>query len=192
VGGVAVGELKRAAVRLGVSAGVLREQGWRQASESRVQAVLADRPGWLVEAQRRRGVKMAKRQWQRSRRAVAARLGVQMRVVREREIQADAVPGLLADPPLWLVEERHRQQLHIGKQTKARLRAELSEALVAGVHLEWMFELKCATSPEDVEAIDARFPSEVVKAMAEAGRLVAELPADEVRARIERAKDLAR
>lgn len=187
-----MGELKRAAVRLGVSPGVLREQGWRQASESRVQAVLTDRPGWLVEAQRRRGVKMAKRQWQRGRRAVAARLGVQMRVVREREIQAVAVPGLLADPPLWLVEERHRQQLHIEKQTKARLRAELSEALVAGIHQEWMFALKCATSPKEVQEIDARFPVEVDKAMAEAARLAAALPADEMRARIERAKDLTR
>jgi hypothetical protein len=113
---VSVSELKRAAQRLGVTTTVLRQQGWRCASDARVDAVLVESPAWLIE-------------------------------------------------------ERARRRAHVELQTKARLRAALGAALVDVVEDQLVFELKCADNPEEVAAVEARFPDEVAKAIDRARQL---------------------
>jgi hypothetical protein len=187
-----MGELKRVAQQLGVTTTVLRQHGWKTASAARVRAVQADPPDWLVEARVRRAMKRAKQRRLQDRRVVAARLGIQARAVKEFDLHAGAVAALLADPPDWLVAERQRRQAHIEQQSKDRLRADLSEALVDSVHEVWFQELKYAATAEQVAAIDARWAPEVDKAKREAQELAEHMGPEQVRARIERERDSAR
>jgi hypothetical protein len=90
-----------------------------------------------------------------------------------------------------LVAERHRQQDHIQREAKAELRRKLTDALVTSVHEVWFQELKRATTDDEVEAIDARWAPEVSRAKQEARRLVDELSAEQVRARIDREQQAA-
>ncbi len=132
--GAKMRELKVAALRLGVTSGVLRAQGWKTASEARVQAVEDERPGWLVEARDRRRRKLATialpRQWSQT----ARRLGVSEGLVRSHGVGAQEVAGLLTDPPAWLVSERDRRAAHPAGEVAAQQRQdEIDEAYVRAV-----------------------------------------------------------
>jgi len=186
-----MGELKRAAQQLGVTSGVLRQQGWKTASDARIQAVEADPPEWLIRAQETRRKKRTEQKRLRDRRNIATSLGIQARAVTGHDIEPGDVEALLAEPPEWLVVEQQRRQAQIEREAKERLRVDLSEALVDSVHDVWFQELKYATTDEEVGAIDARWAPEVAMAKKEAQRLVEELTPEQVRARIERERESA-
>jgi hypothetical protein len=84
--GAKMGELKRAAQRLGVTSTVLREHGWKTASAERIEAVKNNPPGWLIEARERRRQKRAGQCYLRDRKATASGLGIQVRAVKARGI----------------------------------------------------------------------------------------------------------
>jgi hypothetical protein len=132
-----------------------------------------------------------KRARRRDRASTAARLGVQVRVVRERAIKPGEVGGLLAARPGWLIAEQERQQAQIAREAEDKLRRELADALVTSVHEVWFQELKHAVSDADADAIDARWAPEVRRAKQEARQLAGELSAEQVRARIGRERDAA-
>lgn len=48
-----MGEIKAAALRLGVASSMLRQQGWKTASEARIGAVESDCPDWLIVGRQR-------------------------------------------------------------------------------------------------------------------------------------------
>lgn len=116
----------------------------------------------------------ARKRRRRERQSTAARLGVQVRAVRDRGITPDEVA------------EQERRQARIEREAEGRLRCELADALVTSVHEVWSQELKHAVSDADVAAIDARWAPEVGRAKREARQLAGELTAEQVRARIAR------
>jgi hypothetical protein len=181
-----LGELKRAAQQLGVTSTTLREQGWSTASPTRVKAVKENPPEWLIKARERRRVKRARQHQLRATKTTAARLGVQVRAVKERGIGPGDVKVLLADPPEWLTTEQQRRQVQIERETKDALRRELTDTLVTSVHEVWFQELKTAATDAEVEEADVRWAPEVDRARREARDLVDELTPDRIRARIDR------
>jgi len=146
-------------------------------------------PEWLIEARERRRQNKARQRRLRDRKNTAARLGVQVRAVKERDIKPSEVAGLLAAPPAGLIAEQARRQAQIEREAKDRLRRDLTNTLVTSVQDAWFQELKPAVSDEEVDAIDARWAPEVDRAKREAEHLVAELTPVQVRARIEREQD---
>jgi hypothetical protein len=146
-------ELKRAARQLGVTSATLRQHGWKTASPARVRAARDNPPDWLVAARERRQGKHQRR----DRVSTAARLGIQPRAVRERDIKPGEVGGLLAARPGWLVAEQERRQAQIAREAADKLRRELADALVTSVREVWFQELKHAVSDADIDAIDARW-----------------------------------
>jgi hypothetical protein len=192
MGQAKMGELKRAARQLGVTSTTLRQHGWKTASPARVKAVKDNPPDWLLVARERRRGKRARQRERRDHMNTAARLGVQVRVVRDRDIKPGEVGALLAARPGWLVVEQERRQSQIEREAKDRLRRELADALVASVHEVWFQELKYAISDADVDAIDARWAPEVERAKQDARQMAGELTAEQVRARIGRERCAAR
>lgn len=192
MGHAKMGELKRAARQLGVTSTTLRQHGWKTASPARVKAVKDNPPDWLLAARERRHEKRAQQYERCDRKDTAALLGVQVRVVKDRDIKPGEVEGLLAARPGWLIVERERRQSQIERKAKDQLRRELTDALVTSVHEVWFQELKYAISNADVEAIDARWAPEAERAKQEARQMVDELTADQVRARIDRERDASR
>jgi hypothetical protein len=182
-------ELKCAAQQLGITSTTLRQHGWKTASPERVRAVKDDPPGWLLAARERRDEKRAQQRERRDRKNTPARLGVQVRVVKDRDIKPGEVGGLLAARPSWLIVEQERRQSQTGRKAKDHLRSELTDALVTSVHEAWFQELKYAVSDADVDAIDARWAPEVERARQEARQMVDELTAEQVRTRIDRERD---
>lgn len=140
--------------------------------------------GELKRAARRRG--------RRGRASTAARLGVQVRTVRDRDIKPGEVGGLLAARPGWLIAEQERRQSQIEREAEGQLRRELTDALVTSVHEVWFQELKTAVSDADADAIDARWALEVERAKQEARQMAGELAAEQMRARIDRERDASR
>jgi hypothetical protein len=133
----------------------------------------------------------ARRQEKRARASTAARLGIQPRAVRDRDIKPGEIEGLLAARPGWLIAEQERRQAQIRREAEDKLRRELADALVASVHEVWFQELKHAVSAADAGAVDARWAPEVGRARQEARQLAGELSAEQVRARIGRERDAA-
>jgi hypothetical protein len=131
----------------------------------------------------------SKRARRRDRASTAARLGIQPRAVRDRDIKPEEVRGLLAARPGWLIAEQERRQAQVAREAEDKLRRELADALVTSVHEVWLQELKHAVSDADVDAIDARWAPEVGRARREARQLAAELAPGQVRARIGRERD---
>jgi hypothetical protein len=189
MGQAKMGELKRAARQLGVTSSTLCQHGWKTASSARVKAVRGNPPDWLVVARERRREKRAQQRERRDHKNTAARLGVQVRAVKDRDIKPGEVEGLLAARPGWLIVEQERRQAQIERKAKDQLHRELTDALVTSVHEVWLQELKYAISDADVEAIDARWAPEVERAKQEARRMAGELTAEQVRARIDRERD---
>jgi len=186
MGSARMGELKRAAGQLGVISTVLRGQGWKTASPAQVQAIQKDPPEWLLAARERRQAKLAARVRARERKRTAARLGVQLRAVKEHDILPDQVAGLLAARSGWLIAERARRGTQLQREAKDRLCRELADALVLSVRDAWFQELERAASEAQADAIDARWAPEVKRARREARELVDELTEEQVRARIGR------
>jgi hypothetical protein len=178
-------ELKRAARQLGVTSTALRQQGWRTASPARVRAAREDPPDWLAAARERRPGKHQRR----DRVSTAARLGIQPRAVRDRDIKPGEVGGLLAVRPGWLIAEQERRRSQIAREAEDKLRRELADALVTSVQEVWFQELKRAVTAAAADAIDARWAPEVRRAKREARQLAGELSAERVRARIGRERD---
>jgi hypothetical protein len=191
MGQAKMGELKRAARRLGVTSTTLRQHGWKTASPARVKNVKDNPPDWLLVARERRRGKRARQRERCDYMNTAARLGVQVRVVRDRDIKLGEVGGLLAARPGWLIVEQERRQSQIEREAKDRLPRELADALVASVHEVWFQKLKYAISDADVDAIDARWAPEVERAKQEARQMADELTAEQVRARIGRERGAA-
>jgi hypothetical protein len=187
-----MGELRRAAQRLGVTSTTLRQHGWKTASAERIEAVRASPPGWLTEARERLRRKKARQRRLRDRRETATRLGVQARAVRERDIQPGEVGSLLAAPPDWLVAAQARQRAQAEREAKDALLRDLTDELVLSVHETWFQELKRARSDQERDAVDAQWGPEVGRAKREARRLVDELTPRQVRARIGREQAAAR
>jgi len=175
MGSARVGELKRAAQRLGVTSTTLRQQGWKTASPERIEAAEDDPPDWLTVARGRRRAKRARQERLRDRKNTAARLEVQARAVRERDITPSEVEDLLAAPPDWLIAEQARQKAQTEREAKDRLRRELTDVLVMSVHDAWFQQLKRATSDAEVDAIDAQWAPEVDRVRREAQQMVDEL-----------------
>ena len=192
MGRAKMGELKRAARQLGVASTTLRQHGWRTASPARVQETKENPPDWLVEARERQREKRARNRDRRNREATAARLGIRARAVKDREIQPREVDDLLASPPDWLIAEQERRQAQIERESKDRLRRELTDALLDSVEDAWFQELKYAVSDAEADAINDRGASDVRRAKQEARRLVEELTEEQVRARIGREQDAVR
>jgi hypothetical protein len=184
--GAKMGELKRAAQRLGVTSTTLRDHGWKTASAGRIEAVKNNPPGWLIEARERRRQKRAGQCYLCDRKATASRLGIQVRAVKARDITPGEVEDLLASPPDWLVAEQERRQAQIEREAKDRLRREFAGVLVGSVHEVWFQELKYATSDAEAAAIDPRWAREVEQAKREARHLVEEMTPGQVRARVGR------
>jgi hypothetical protein len=105
-----MGELKRAAKIFGVASSTLRQHGWSTASPDGVQAVINDPPDWLITARENRRSKRAKQQKRRADQSTASRLGIPVRVVRQRGIGPDDVEELLASSPAWLITACQRCQ----------------------------------------------------------------------------------
>ena len=186
-----MGALKRAAQQLGISSTLLRQHGWKTASPERIRAVTDNPPDWLVEARDRRDVKRARQQRLRDRKDTAARLGIQVRAVAERDIRPEDVGDLLAALPEWLIAEQLRRHAQVEREAKDRLGRELTDALVLSVHDAWFQQLKRATSHAEVDAIDAQWAPEVQRVKAEARQMVDELSPEQLRARIDRDRDAA-
>lgn len=184
-------ELKRAAQQLGVSSTLLRQHGWTTASPERIRAVTDNPPDWLVEARDRRDVKRARQQRLRDRKDAAARLGIQVRAVAERDIRPEDVGDLLAGLPEWLIAEQLRRHAQVEREAKDRLRRELTDALVLSVHDAWFQQLKRATSDAEVDAIDAQRVPEAQRVKREARQMLDELSPEQSRARIDRERDAA-
>jgi hypothetical protein len=130
-----------------------------------------------------------KRARRRARASTAARLGIQVRAVRDRDIKPGEVVGLLVARPGWLIAEQERRQAQIRRAADDKLRRELADALVALVHEVWLQELKHTVSDADIDAVDARWAPEVARAKQEARQLAGELTPEQVRARIGRERD---
>jgi hypothetical protein len=192
MGQAKMGELKCAAQQLGVTSTTLRQHGWKTASPARVKAVRDNPPGWLLVARERCHEKRAQQRECRDHKNTAARLGVRVRVVTDRDIKPGEVEGLLAARPGWLIVEQERRQAQIERKAKDQLHRELTDALVTSVHEVWFQELKYAISDADVDAIDARWAPEVERAKQEARQMAGELAAERVRARIDRERDASR
>lgn len=175
-----MGQLKRAAEMLGVSSSDLRAQGWTTASEARVAAVLADRPSWLRQAQVARRARRDAKRGRGRRRAMADRLGVQARAVRERDVQLGEVNGLLAAPPDWLETERERRQLQVEREGRDRLRVDLRTALQDSVRDSWFRDWKDALNPTDADLVDEYWAAEYGRARGLARDLVDELTPEQV------------
>ena len=186
-----MGALKRAAQQLGISSTLLRQHGWKTASPERIRAVTDNPPDWLVEARDRRDVKRARQQRLRDRKDTAARLGIQVRAVAERDIRPEDVGDLLAALPEWLIAEQLRRHAQVEREAKDRLGRELTDALVLSVHDAWFQQLIRATSDAEVDAIDAQWAPEVQRVKAEARQMVDELSPEQLRARIDRDRDAA-
>jgi hypothetical protein len=184
-------ELKRAARQLGVTSTTLRQQGWKTASPERVEAAGDNPPDWLVAARERCEKKRARQRRRRDFQSTAARLGVQVRAVRDRGIKPGEVGGLLAARPGWLIAEQERRQAQTVREAKERLRRELADALVTSVHEAWLQELKRAVSEADIDVINAQWAAEIRRAKQEARQLAGELTPEQVRARIARERDAA-
>jgi hypothetical protein len=137
-------------------------------------------------------LKRARQRGRRDRASTAARLGVQPRAVRDRDIKPGEIEGLLAARPGWLIAEQERRQAQTEREAEDKLRRELAGALVTSVHEVWFQELKTAVSDADADAIDARWAPEVRRAKREARQLASELSAERVRARIGRERDASR
>src|SRR5450432_1842264 len=108
--------------------------------------------------------KRARQRGRRDRAGTAARLGVQPRAIRNRDIKPGEVGGLLAARPGWLIAEQERRQAQIEREAEDKLRRELTDALVTSVHEVWFQELKTAVAAEDADAGDARWVPEVRRA----------------------------
>lgn len=183
--------LKRAAQQLGISSTLLRQHGWTTASPERIRAVTDNPPDWLVEARDRRDVKRARQLRLRDRKDAAARLGIQVRAVAERDIRPEDVGDLLAALPEWLIAEQLRRHAQVEREAKDRLGRELTDALVLSVHDAWFQQLIRATSDAEVDAIDAQWAPEVQRVKAEARQMLDELSPEQLRARIDRERDAA-
>lgn len=118
MGQAKTGELKRAARQLGVTSTALRQHGWKTASPARVKAVRDNPPDWLLVARERRHGKRARQRECRDRKNTAARLGVRVRVVKDRDIKPGMAGGLLAARPGWLIVEQERRQEQIERTAK--------------------------------------------------------------------------
>jgi hypothetical protein len=182
-------ELKRAAQQLGITSTTLRQHGWKTASPEHVRAVKDDPPDWLLVARERRHAKRVQQRERRDLKNTAARLGVQVRVVKDRDIKPGEAGALLAARPSWLIVEQEQRQSQARRKAKDQLRGELTDALVTSVHEAWLQELKYAVSDADVDAIDARWAPEVERARQEARQMAGDLSAEQVRARIDRERD---
>ena len=191
MGQAKMGELRRAARQLGVTSTTLRRHGWKTASPARVKAVRDNPPDWLVVARERRHDKRARQRERRDHKNTAARPGVRVGVVKDRDIRPGMAGGLLAARPGWLIVERERRRAQIEREAKDRLRRELTDALVTSVHEVWFQELKYAISDADVDDIDARWAPEAGRAKQEARQMTGELAAKRVRARTDRERDAA-
>jgi hypothetical protein len=121
----------------------------------------------------------------RDRVSTAARLGIQPRVVRDRDIKPGEVEGLLAARPGWLIAEQERRQAQTEREAEDKLRRDLADALVASVHEVWLQDLKTAVTG----AVDARWAPKVRRTRREARQLAGELTPEQVRARIGRERD---
>jgi hypothetical protein len=167
----------------------LRQHGWKTASPARVKAVKDNPPDWLIVARERRRDKRARQREHRGHVNTAARLEVQVRVVKDRSIGPGEVEGLLDARPDWLLVEQERRQSQTERKAEDQLCRELTDALVTSVHEVWFQELKYAISDADVDAIDARWAPEVERTRQEARQMAGELTAEQVRARIDRERD---
>jgi hypothetical protein len=179
-----MGEVKRAAQQPGVTSTTLGERGWTAACPARVQAVTGKPPGWLAGAGGRRRNKRAEQRVLGDRKTTASRLGIQVRAVRDGDIEPREVEGLLAARPGWLVVEQKRRQAQIEREAKDGLRRDLAGAVVDSVPGAWLRELRCVTSGAETGALGARWSAEVSGAKREAQRLAGELSPGQVRARI--------
>lgn len=175
-----MGQLKRAAELLGVSSSDLRAQGWATASDARVAAVLADRPAWLTQAQQARRARRDAKRGRGRRRAMADRLGVQRRAVREHGVQLGDVNGLLASPPDWLETERHRRQVQVEREARDRLRVDLRTALEDSVRDAWFRDWKDAADDAEAGTVDDYWSAEYGRARGVARELVDDLTAEQV------------
>lgn len=128
-----MGELKRAAQQLGVTSSVLRQQGWKTASDARIAAVLNDPPEWLDHARERRRKQMVKRRIMHQRNTTAQRLGVQVRAVKAYGVDPSDVEAILADPPDWLVTERKRKRTQVERAKADAERRDAADARQAEI-----------------------------------------------------------
>jgi hypothetical protein len=192
MGRAKMGELKRAAGRLGVTRTTLREHGWTTASAERVKAVEDDPAGWLAEAQDSGYQSSARRRQLRDRKETAARLSVQVRAVKEHGIMPCEAGGLLAARPAWLVSEQAMRRAQADREARDLLRRDLTDALVTSACDAWFQELKRAVSDGERDAIDTQWASEIDRAEREARQLAGELTPEQVRARTGRERDAAR
>ena len=78
-------------------------------------------------------LKRARQHQLRATKTTAARLGVQVRAVKERGIGPGDVKVLLADPPEWLTTEQQRRRVQIERETKDALRRELTDTLARAI-----------------------------------------------------------
>lgn len=101
-----MGELKRAAALLGVTSTALRQHGWKTASPARVQAALADPPGWLSIERERRNVQVDRDRSDAERRAATES--------RQAEIDAAYWRALKdgGDTDAWAAGVLHRAGIH--------------------------------------------------------------------------------
>lgn len=175
-----MGQLKRAADLLGVSSSDLRAQGWTTASDARVAATLAGRPAWLTEAQMARRARRDAKRGRGRRRAIADRLGVQGRAVRERDVQLSDVNGLLASPPDWLEAERRRREVQVEREARDRLRVDLRTALEDSVRDAWFRDWKDAADAAEADTVDDYWSAEYGRARGAARDLVDELTPEQV------------
>jgi hypothetical protein len=181
-----MGDLKRAAQLLGVFTATLRQQGWSTASPARVEATMDDPPDWLIAARQNRRRKDIRQHRRRETQSTARRLGISVRVVKDRGIAPTQIAGLLAARPDWLVAEQQRQRDLAGRRAKGESLRALIDSLIASIHDGWFQELKHASSDDDVAALDTRWAPEVGRAKHEARRVVDELSPEQVMARIDR------
>jgi hypothetical protein len=175
MGQIKRGELERAARQLGVTSTILRQQGWKTASPARVEAAGDNPPDWLVAARERRHAKRAWKRRRRDRASTAARLGIQVRAVRDRGIKPGEAGGLLAARLGWLIAEQERMQAQTVREAEDRLRRELAGALVTSVPEAWLQELNHAVSDASASAIDARWGPEARRAKQGARQLADQL-----------------
>ncbi len=130
--------------------------------------------------------RLLSREYQRSRRLAARRLGVSVRALRENNVNVSAadVDALLRDPPDWLVAEREKRTVDQANKEKASLRKHLTELLVMQAQDLWVDALKNAHTEADRIAADAKGAELVEEAEREAKSLAAALTPDELRQRI--------
>ncbi|KUH85502.1 hypothetical protein AU186_22330 [Mycobacterium sp. GA-1999] len=93
-----------------------------------MQAVMEDPPDWLIVARQKRSDKQANRQRRRERESIAKRLGVAVRVVKDRGITPGDVCELLAAPPGWLIAAQEQRQVRAARERADAQRRAAREA----------------------------------------------------------------